>query len=111
MSRYMIDKLLWEAERTDESLQAFISDSASFIDAWERTVPLPPHPAGGTLTPEERTAFEQWYYAAIYRMGSHPFLLWQFARSVWVPARMNAEEFAAAYRAGVSEHGHPDFTT
>jgi hypothetical protein len=44
-------------------------------------------------------------------MGAHPFLLWQFARAVWVPGRMGADEFVIAFRTGVAEHGHPDFAT
>ena len=111
MSKYMINKLLWEVEASEESLSAFIEDSRSFIDRWERTEPLPPYPSGGTLISEERIAFESWDYASLYRMGAHPFLLWQFALAVWVPNRMEAHEFIAAYRIGVAEHGHPDFAT
>jgi hypothetical protein len=111
MSRYMINKLLWEVERSEESLRAFIENSIGFIDRWERTEPSPPCPSGGTLTSKERNAFESWDYSSLYGMGAHPFLLWQFARAVWVPSRMEAEEFAAAYRTAVAEHGHPDFTT
>jgi hypothetical protein len=107
----MINKLLWEVERTEESVGAFTDDTVGFISRWERTVPLPPHPSGGALTSEERTAFEAWDYSSLYRMGAHPFLLWQFARALWVPNRMEAEEFAAAYRSAVAEHGHPDFAT
>lgn len=111
MSKYMINKLLWEVEAGDESLRAFIDDSSGFIDRWERDEPMPPYPSGGTLTAEERTAFESWDYSTLYRMGAHPFLLWQFARAVWVPARMEAHEFVIAFRNGVADHGHPDFTT
>ena len=111
MSRYMINKLLWEVERSGESLDAFIEDSVGFIDRWERTEPVPPYPSGGTLTSEERTAFERWDYASLYQMGAHPFLLWQFTRAVWVPARMGAGELTDAYRSAVAEHGYPDFAT
>ena len=111
MSKYMINKLLWEVEGRDESLRAFIDDSAGFIDRWERSEPLPPYPLGGTLTAEERRAFESWDYSTLYRLGAHPFLLWQFARAVWVPGRMGADEFVVAFRTGVAEHGHPDFAT
>jgi hypothetical protein len=111
MSKYMINKLLWEVEASEDSLSAFVDDSRGFIDRWERTEPLPPYPSGGTLTSEERIAFESWDYASLYRMGAHPFLLWQFALAVWVPNHMEAHEFVAAYRIGVAEHGHPDFAT
>ena len=107
----MVNKLLWEVERSDESLNTFIDESAGFISRWERIEPTPPYPSGGILTTEERIAFESWDYSTLYRMGAHPFLLWQFALAVWVPKRMEAHEFIAAYRIGVGEHGHPDFAT
>lgn len=107
----MINKLMWEVERTRESLASFISDTSGFLDSWQAVVPVPPYPSGGALTEEERTAFEEWDYAALYRMGAHPFLLWQFARAVWVPARLGNEEFVEAFREAVAELGYPDFAT
>jgi hypothetical protein len=111
MSKYMINKLMWEVERTDHALTAFKRDTSGFIDGWEATQALPPYPEGGKLTPEERTAFEEWDYAALYRLGAHPFLLWQFTRAIWVPERMTEEELATSFREAVSNLGYPDFST
>jgi hypothetical protein len=113
MSRYMIDKLLLAIDRTDESLEEFAADTPSFLDRWERSAahPTPPYPEGGTLTPEERAAFESWDYARLYEMGAHPYLLWHMVRGVFVPARMSSEELIEEYRAAVTPLGRPDFTT
>ena len=107
----MIDKLLVTIGRTDEALAAFVHDPAAFIDGWEARTPVPPHPAGGRLTPEERAAFEAWDYAALYRMGAHPYLLWHWVRAIFVPGRSSPEALVAEYRHRVGPLGYPDFAT
>lgn len=113
MSRYMIDKLLLAIDRTDDDLEAFMADTASFLDRWERAAanPVPPYPEGGSLTPEEREAFGQWDYARLYEMGAHPYLLWHVVRAVYVPDHATAEELIEEYRTAVTPLGYPDFTT
>jgi hypothetical protein len=111
MSRYMINKLMWEVEASDEALASFKADTPGFLDRWAAEPPRPPYPRGGALTSEERTAFERWDYAALYAMGAHPFLLWQFTKAVLVPEQMTAEELMKAYRAAVEQLGHPEFDT
>lgn len=113
MSRYMIDKLLVAIDRTDEALAAFVDDTPAFIDGWEArgAKPSPPHPEGGTLTPEERAAFETWDYARLYRMGAHPYLLWHWARAIYVPERMSLEALIVEYGEKVGPLGYPDFAT
>ena len=113
MSRYMIDKLLVAVDRTDEALVAFVDDAGAFIDDWEARGrrPSPPQPEGGTLTPEERAAFEAWDYARLYRMGAHPYLLWHWVRAIYVPGRMSLEALVGEYRERVEPLGYPDFTT
>lgn len=113
MSRYMIDKLLAAIDRTDEALAAFVADTPAFIDDWEAewAEASPPHPEGGTLTPEERAAFEAWDYAVLYRMGAHPYLLWHWVRAIYVPERMSLEALVVEYRERVEPLGYPDFAT
>ncbi len=113
MSRYMVNKLMWEVDRTDEALAAFKVDSADFLDRWtaHTRTPTPPHPEGGSLTPSEREALQGRDYGALYAMGANPFLLWQFARSVSVPEEMSIEELIASFREAVTPFGHPDFHT
>jgi hypothetical protein len=108
-----MNKLILAGDRSDESVAEFKADTVGFLDRWEAAAddPLPPHPEGGRLTPEERTAFEAWDYAALYAMGAHPYLLFQFIRALYVPDRMTSDEFNAAYREAVADLGYPDYAT
>jgi hypothetical protein len=113
MSRYMVNKLMWEVDRSDEALAAFQEDSAAFLDSWEALAerPMPPYPEGGSLTDAERAALESRDYGSLYAMGANPFLLWQFARSVSVPEEAGLEELIASFRDAAAPHGYPDFHT
>ncbi len=113
MSRYMINKLLVEIDRTDEAVNAYRADPAGFVARWEAAAadPQPPYPDGGTLTEAERDAFETLDYGTLYAMGAHPFLLWHVVRAVLVSDELSAHELSALYVAAVTPHGHPDFTT
>ena len=113
MSRYMVNKLMWEVDRSDASLERFKSDPGAFLDDWvtmgER--PVSPYPEGGSLTAPERKALAAHDYGSLYAMGVNPFLLWQFARSVSVPDEMTGEELITSFRQAVEPHGYPDFHT
>lgn len=113
MSKYMIDKLLLDIDRGDESLADFKADPAGFIARWEEQAasPEPPHPAGGVLTEDERAAFEAVDYETLYAMGAHPYLLWHMVRAFFVPDLMTVEELHAAYVDAIGPHGYPDFAT
>lgn len=113
MSRYMINKLLIEIDRTDEAVEAYRLDPAGFVARWEAAAahPQPPYPDGGALTGPERTAFETLDYGALYAMGAHPFLLWHVVRAVLVSDELDVGELSARYIEAVAPYGHPDFTT
>jgi len=113
MSRYMINKLLWEVEGDDERLASFKRDPTGFVAAWEllAAAPQPPYPKGGTLTTEERQACIAVDYAALYSMGAHPYLLWHFIRAVLVPDPMTVAELSEALKSAVAPLSRPDFTT
>ena len=113
MSRYMLNKLMWEVERSDDDLAAFMEDPAGFVESWERRweTPVPPYPAGGGLTQEEREACVAADYVRLYSMGVHPYLLWHFVRAVYVPERMTVGELSDALKAAVAPLQRPDFTT
>jgi hypothetical protein len=113
MSRYMVNKLMWDVDRSDDALATFKEDTAAFLDNWESLAerPVPPYPDGGHLTDGERAAVEARDYGALYAMGANPFLLWQFARSVSVPDEMGIDELIVSFREAVSPHGYPDFAT
>jgi len=109
----MINKLMWEVDRSDEALTGFKTDPARFIREWQAAAgrARPPYPEGGTLNDTERVALESHDYGTLYAMGANPFLLWQFARSVSVPDEMDIETLIASFRVAVEPHGYPDFFT
>jgi hypothetical protein len=105
MSRYLVNKVIWEVDRTDEGLAEFKADPAGFLGVWIESS------GGGPLTRDERRAIEARDYGRLYAMGANPFLLWQFARSVSVPDEMTVEGLIASFRDAVAPHGYPDFHT
>ena len=109
----MVDKLLVEIDRTDEALTAYRTDPEAYLARWEaaRDDPDPPYPDGGRLTPEERLAFVERDWAALYAMGAHPYLLWHVVRSVHVAEGEDVREVSARYVESIRPHGHPDFAT
>jgi len=109
----MVNKLMWEVDRSDEALASFKDDAAAFLEDWESLaeLPVPPYPDGGRLTDTERLAVETRDYGALYALGANPFLLWQFARSVSVPDEMGIDELITSFREAVEPHGYPDFHT
>ena len=113
MSRYMVNKLMWEVDRSNDALALFKADPADFLDSWESLAlsPNPPCPAGGSLTGDEREAIEAHDFGSLYAMGANPFLLWQFARSVSVPDGTSIERLVDSFREAVEPHGYPDFFT
>jgi hypothetical protein len=108
----MVNKLIWDVDRSDAALAAFKEDARAYLDAWEAQAarPLSPCPEGGSLTSEEREAIQGRDYGALYAMGVNPFLLWQFARSISVP-EIEITELITSFRAVVEPHGYPDFHT
>jgi hypothetical protein len=113
MSRYMVNKLMWEVDRSDQALDRFKTDPREYLDLWETMAerPVPPYPEGGSLTAVERQALESRDYGALYAMGANPYLLWQFARSVSVPDEMDVKQLVTSFRVAVEPHGYPDFYT
>lgn len=112
MSRYMVNKLIWEVDTSDEALARFKADPYGFVESWQEIEsPTPPVPQGGHLTEAERLALVGKDYGALYALGVNPFLLWQFARSVSVPDEMAIEELVNSFREAVAPHGYPDFHT
>lgn len=113
MSRYIVNKFLYEVDGSDELLASFRADRVSFVDWWQGLAqdPEPPHPRGGVLSPEEARAIVNLDFGLLYAHGAHPFLLWQFARSVSVPDLMTIGELIASFREEVAPHGIVDFST
>ncbi|HEU0043119.1 hypothetical protein [Sphingomonas sp.] len=63
MSRYAVDKVLWQIARDDSACAAFCADRHAFL-------------AERDLTDEERADLFAMDYRALFEAGAHPFLLY-----------------------------------
>jgi protocatechuate 4,5-dioxygenase alpha chain len=66
MSKYAVDKVLWEIGQRNEAVVAFDADAEAFL-------------AGRELEDDERRALAARDLRAIFQLGCHPFLLYFFA--------------------------------
>lgn len=71
-----------------------------------------PVPDGGVLNAGEREALATGDYAELYRLGAHPYVLWHFVEAVFVwEGDVSWAEMTERYRAAITPHGSPDFST
>jgi hypothetical protein len=62
---------------------------------------------GCELDETERQALLGWDVGTLYRLGAHPFLLWNAFSGI----AADREGARAEYLAAVSPHGYPDYAT
>ncbi|GHH81241.1 hypothetical protein GCM10018793_38100 [Streptomyces sulfonofaciens] len=80
MSRYLLDKFLYDVDRDPELTEAYRADPAALVERWERErmrvlTGVPGDDTTWTrLTDEERGALVAHDYVAIQELGGHPFL-------------------------------------
>ena len=100
MSRYEMDKVLWQlsANEDPEPFERYLADPDSVLE-------------GRNLTEEERTALRDCDIGELYRLGAQPFILLRWARQVSKARGESADAFTERYIATVTPHGHPDFST
>ena len=83
----------------------------------DRGFPAAPHlkprsRTAGRLGSEAAGALGSIDYAALYRMGAHPYVLWHFAEAALVWAgELTWPELKEQFRSAVVADGNPDFTT
>ncbi|MEO7786315.1 MAG: hypothetical protein ABIR77_00615 [Sphingomicrobium sp.] len=65
MSRYAVNKVLWEVGRDDDLAAAYVADPAAFL-------------AGRSLTADEHRQLMERDYAGMFAAGAHPFLLYTY---------------------------------
>jgi len=96
MSRYGVDKVLWEHIRSEpEERRRYLDDPHSTL-------------AGRELTEEESAALTSLDVSTLYRLGAHPFLLWGW----WWRMNEGADRsLRARYLELIAPWGSPDFTT
>jgi hypothetical protein len=80
MSKYLLDKFLFDVDRDPELTEAYRADPEALVDRWERTgmrrlTGVAAEETTWTrLTDEERAALVAQDYVAIQELGGHPFL-------------------------------------
>jgi len=67
MSKYAVDKVLWQVARDVSLEQAFKNDRAAFL-------------LGRDLTPTEHTALMEFDIRALFQGGAHPFMIYMSAQ-------------------------------
>jgi hypothetical protein len=90
-----VDKVMREVILDEKALSAFRADGTKFLE-------------GRDLTEEERAALIDVDYAALYRLGAHPFLLNGFTPRAW---KGDKAALRAEYRKKIAPFGYPDFST
>ena len=65
MSRYAVDKVLWQVARDGVAAEAYMASPSAFL-------------AGRDLTADEHRQLIERDYAALFAAGAHPFLLYTF---------------------------------
>jgi hypothetical protein len=98
MSRYHVDKVLFEVTGDPDCRQRFLEDSASYLD-------------GRELEPGERQALIDRDYRALYISGAQPLMLWQFTVSVLASPDKPARQLMQEYLAAIAPFGRPDYST
>jgi protocatechuate 4,5-dioxygenase alpha chain len=63
MSRYAVNKALWQVARDQAACAAFRADRDAFLAGWD-------------LTEQERADLTNMDYRALFEGGAHPFLLY-----------------------------------
>ena len=81
MSKYYLNKFLYQVDRDPELLDAYKADPAALIDRWEEdygtwlgTGDRVERTSWLSFTPEERTALVEHDYTTLFEMGAHFFL-------------------------------------
>lgn len=69
MSRYAVNKVLWQVARDDAAAAAYLASPEAFL-------------AGRPLSAEEHRQLLDRDAAALFRSGAHPFLLYTFTIKV-----------------------------
>ncbi len=78
MSRYYVDKFLFQVDRNPDFLKRYAEDPKNFVATWEQSIgPLLNEVELSTVhgfTDEERKALEEHDFVALFEMGAHFFL-------------------------------------
>ena len=115
MSRYVVDKFLYQVDADPDLLEQYVSDPVRFVPFWEQEYAPRVTPservAGNTFEPAERAALVAFDFETLYAMGAHPFILWTIMLPI-LERRLGAfPEVSRHYTSVIAKHGRPDWET
>jgi hypothetical protein len=115
VSRYFVDKFLFQVYNDDAALEAYRADPEAFVLKWEESdgprLSDVETTTGHSFTSEERRALAERDFETLYVLGAHPFMLWGVMVPAWQREMPNYLEFEKHYIETIRGHGRPDFAT
>lgn len=111
MSRYLVDRFVYEADADAAWGAAYLADPSACVDAWERTRTVAGTAGAQVFTPEEREALVTRDIRALYALGTHPFLLFCWLRPILLAELGDLPAVLAHYGEAIDGLGRPDFGT
>jgi hypothetical protein len=115
MSRYVVDKFLYQVDADVDLLEQYVSDPAHFVPFWEQEYAPRVTPServsGNTLEPAEREALVAFDFETLYAMGAHPFSLWTIMLPILERSLGTFPEVSRHYTNAIAKHGRPDWAT
>lgn len=115
MSRYLVDKFIYQVDRSEELLQDYIRSPAELVARWEKDcahkVTEIEETSAHHFTDEERSALAERDFEKLYAMGANSFLLWTLMLPILEKDFPDFRAVAAHYREKIRTYGRPDFST
>jgi hypothetical protein len=115
VSRYLVDKFLYQVDRNEAWVAAYRTDPAAFVEQWEANQASKlfegEYTTAHRFTDEERTALKERDVERLYVMGAHPFILWTLMLPILEKDFPSFPALVQAYNARIQPHGRPDFRT
>lgn len=115
MSRYLVDKFLYQVDRSEAWEAAYREGPAAFVQDWEENEAGKlfegEYTTAHRFTEEERTALVGKDFERLYALGAHPFILWTLMLPIYQKDEPNFFEFVQKYNAKIRPYGRPDFAT
>ena len=115
MSRYLVDKFIFQVDRSEALLRDYMSDPAALVSRWEKEyahrVTEIEETSGHQFAEEERQALASRDFEKLYAMGANSFLLWTLMLPILEKKFPDFRAVAAYYRDKIKPYGRPDFST
>jgi hypothetical protein len=98
MTLYQVDRVVYEVGRDEDALRSFVADPKAYL-------------ADRKLTDAERKALSDCDYAALWSMGAHPFILFNFVRRVLMARGLPPDQITRDYKSTIEPLGRPSYAT